>query len=72
MEGHGGPDGNASDEGATHLLLGGLVPNRPCTRVWEKRKVSVAQLYPTLWGPMDCSPPGSSNHGILQARTPLV
>ena len=23
----------------------------------------------TLWGPMDCSPPGSSVHGILQART---
>ena len=29
---------------------------------------SVAQLYPTLYGPMDCSPPGSSVHGILQAR----
>ena len=28
----------------------------------------VAQLYPTLWGPMDCSPPGSSIHGIFQAR----
>ena len=23
---------------------------------------------PTLWDPMDCSPPGSSVHGILQAR----
>ena len=22
----------------------------------------------TLWDPMDCSPPGSSVHGILQAR----
>ena len=29
---------------------------------------SVAQLYPTLCDPMDCSPPGSSVHGILQAR----
>ena len=29
----------------------------------------VAQLYPTLWDPMDCSLPGSSIHGILQART---
>ena len=29
---------------------------------------SVAQLYPTLYGPMDCSPPGSYVHGILQAR----
>ena len=29
----------------------------------------VAQLCPTLCNPMDCSPPGSSIHGILQART---
>ena len=28
----------------------------------------VAQLCPTLWDPVDCSPPGSSVHGILQAR----
>ena len=28
----------------------------------------VAQLCPTLSDPMDCSPPGSSVHGILQAR----
>ena len=27
----------------------------------------VAQLCPTLCNPMDCSPPGSSVHGILQA-----
>ena len=26
------------------------------------------QLYPTLDDPMDCSPPGSSVHDILQAR----
>ena len=29
---------------------------------------SVAQLCPTLCSPMDCSPPGSSVHGIFQAR----
>ena len=29
----------------------------------------VAQLCLTLCDPMDCSPPGSSVHGILQART---
>ena len=29
----------------------------------------VTQSCPTLWDPMDCSPPGSSVHGILQART---
>ena len=27
-----------------------------------------AKLCPTLCDPMDCSPPGSSIHGILQAR----
>ena len=25
-------------------------------------------LYPALWDRMDCNPPGSSVHGILQAR----
>ena len=28
----------------------------------------VAQLHPTLCDYMDCSPPGSSVHGISQAR----
>ena len=32
------------------------------------RTVLVAQSCPTLCNPMDCSPPGSSVHGILQAR----
>ena len=32
------------------------------------RKVLIAQLCPTLWDPTDCSPPGSSLLGILQAR----
>ena len=31
-------------------------------------KVFVAQSCLTLWDPMDCSPPGSSVHGIPQAR----
>ena len=30
--------------------------------------VCVAQLCPTVCNPMDCSLPGSSVHGILQAR----
>ena len=34
----------------------------------EKVKVLVAQSLPTLWDLMDCSPSGSSAHGILQAR----
>ena len=37
---------------------------------YNKRKVKVlaTQLRPTLCDPMDCSSPGSSPHGILQAR----
>ena len=31
-------------------------------------KVLVAQLCPTLCDPTDCGSPGSSDHGILQAR----
>ena len=31
--------------------------------------VLVTQSCLTLWDPMDCIPPGSSVHGILQART---
>ena len=33
-----------------------------------KVKVLVTQSCPTLCNPMDCSPPGSCVHGILQAR----
>ena len=31
-------------------------------------KVLAAQLCPTLCDPVDCNPPGSFIHGILQAR----
>ena len=31
-------------------------------------KAIVTQSCPTLYDPVDCSPPGSSVHGILQAR----
>ena len=37
-----------------------------CMKVKSEREV--AQLYPTLSDLMDCSPPGSSVHGIFQAR----
>ena len=33
-----------------------------------KSESEVAQSYPTLSDPMDCSPPGSSTHEIFQAR----
>ena len=34
----------------------------------EMKWSEVAQLCPTLCDPMDCSPPGSSVHGIFQPR----
>ena len=37
-----------------------------CMKV--KSESDVAQLYPALSDPMDCSLPGSSIHGIFQAR----
>ena len=37
-----------------------------CMKV--KSESEVAQSCPTLSNPMDCSPPGSSIHGICQAR----
>ena len=39
------------------MFIGCVVPCKPL------------QSCPTLCNPMDCSPPGSSVHGILQART---
>ena len=42
-----------------HVLL-------QCMKV--KSESEVAQLCPTCSNPMDCSPPGSSVHGIFQAR----
>ena len=44
---------------ACHFLL-------QCRKV--KSESEVAQSCPTLSDPMDCSPPGSSIHGIFQAR----
>ena len=35
---------------------------------YKSEVIVVAQSYPTLCNPMDCSPPGSSIAGILQAR----
>ena len=47
-----------------------LIPScyLPLDSVLVKVKVLVAQLCPTFWNPMDGSLPGSSVHGILQAR----
>ncbi|CAI9178478.1 unnamed protein product [Rangifer tarandus platyrhynchus] len=45
---------------------GSVVKNLPADA--EMRAKSL-QSHPTLHDPMDCSPPGSSAHGTLQART---
>ena len=34
----------------------------------DEHACECAQSQPALWDPIDCSPPGSSVHGILQAR----
>ena len=44
----------------------GLPFPSPCMKV--KSESEVTQSCPTLSDPLDCSPPGSSVHGILQAR----
>ena len=38
------------------------------TVFWGPIQALVSQSCPTLCNPMNCSPPGSSVHGILQAR----
>ena len=48
--------------------LGNFKISTGCWRSQIFACVLVAQLCPTLCNAMDCSPPGSSVHGILQAR----
>ena len=48
--------------------LWGTVSQKTENRTIMKVKVLVAQSYLTLFDPMDCSLPGSSVHGICQAR----
>ena len=68
----GGDRVTESDPGG-HRQRGGdsfcLVLGNPwkVSRVYE-RESEVAQSCPILSNPMDCSLPGSSFHGILQAR----
>ena len=44
------------------------LPMAPETTAFQKNWVSMARSCPALCNPMDCSPPGSSVHGILQER----
>ena len=47
------------------VFVSGVLESDSC--IW-KVKVLVAQLCPVLFCPMDCSQPGSSVLGVLQAR----
>ena len=62
------PGGSISETGvwSVRCLTTNLVPpeQMDISRKWSE----VAQLCLTLCDPMDCSPPGSSIHGIFQAR----
>ena len=75
-------DGDCSHEIKRHLILGGkvmtnldsMLKSRDITLltkayiVKSESESEVTQSCLTLCDPMDCSPPGSSVHGILQAR----
>ena len=51
------------------VLTTGLPGKKRKERKKERKKESeVTQSWPTLCDPMDCSLPGSSIHGIFQAR----
>ena len=51
----------------THHINKRIDKNHMIISKWKVR-VLVTQSCPTLCDPMNCSPPGSSVHGILQAR----
>ena len=46
----------------------GLLQDPPCLAGLLEYRCLVAQPCPTPCDPLDCSPPGSSVRGILQAR----
>ena len=56
-----------ADSQKNHTLLLSSYSRISCMS-YEVKWREVAQSCPTLCDPMDCSPPGSSIHGIFQAR----
>ena len=50
-------------------LVAQMVKCQPTMQEKSESESEVAQSCPTLCDPMDCSLPGFSVHGILQART---
>ena len=61
--------GQEGPRGLTQEKLNSAAAKAPNVKQWSEVKWSeVTQSCPTLWDSMDCSPPGSSVHGIFQAR----
>ena len=59
----------ASQLGGVLEPVGALpVQNQPVSKNMDQNQVTLTQSCLTLCDPMDCSPPGSSVHGIFQAR----
>ena len=52
------------DRKAWHAVVHEVTKSQTRLSDWTELK-----LWPTLWDPMDCSPPGSSVHAISQPRT---
>ena len=46
-----------------------VILSKPCLSQSESE---IAKSFPILCNPMDCSPPGSSVHGIFQALSPTL
>ena len=55
-------------EGTPLILLVGMLIGAAATVNSMKSESEISQSCPTLCNPVDCSPPSSSVHGILQAR----
>ena len=67
------------DRGARQAIVHGVAKEWDTTEQLNNNKIysqshsvlcsaQSLQSHPTLHNPMDCNPPGSSVHGILQAR----
>ena len=66
--GHGTGKGHSSPQFPRRVALKNVLAIRQSHSSPTPVK-EVAPLCPALWDPMDSGPPGSSVHGILQART---
>ena len=58
---------NIKDEDGNYIEVDFSMLLKPHTHTHTHTHTEVAQSCPTLCDPMDCSPPGSSVHGIFQA-----